>query len=157
MSGILYVMIGFPGSGKTTIAKQAVDADPNNSVWVSRDEIRYTMVSDQEHYFDKESEVYNEYCKRISKYLYDGKDVYADATHLTHGSRKKLLNKITVKPTKIIGIWVATPFNLCYARNAVREGIVHVPDQSMYRMKNSFQAPSAKLDKFDILVMARGY
>ena len=147
-SGVLYLMCGFPGSGKTTAAKKAAKSDPRIK-YVSRDEIRYTMVSDQEHYFDRENEVYREFCNQISRWLQQGNYVIADATHLTKNSRKKLLNNI-IKPAQIRCIFVNTPFNICMERNSKRKGITRVPDKQMYRMKNTLQMPSAT-EGFDMI------
>ena len=155
MAGILYVMIGFPGSGKSYFADHTVEHG-ENFVRVSRDDIRYQLINDQEHYFDKENEVYREYCNRISMYLHQGKYVLADATHLTHGSRKKLLSHLTEKPDYIVGLWVNTPFETCFSRNALREGILRVPDSQMYKMKNIFQKPNTKLDNFNEVMYVKG-
>lgn len=147
-SGVLYLMCGLPGSGKTTAAKNVIKNDPNIK-YVSRDEIRYTMVSDQDHYFDRENEVYREFCNQISRWLQQGNYVIADATHLTKNSRKKLLNNI-IKPAQIRCIFVNTPFNVCMERNSKRKGITRVPDKQMYRMKNTLQIPSAT-EGFDMI------
>ena len=147
-SGVLYLMCGLPGSGKTTVAKNVVKNDPNIK-YVSRDDIRYTMVSDQEHYFDRENEVYREFCNQISRWLQQGNYVIADATHLTKNSRKKLLNNI-IKPVQIRCIFVNTPFDICMERNSKRKGITRVPDKQMYRMKNTLQVPSA-IEGFDMI------
>lgn len=147
-SGVLYLMCGLPGSGKTTAAKNVIKNDPNIK-YVSRDDIRYTMVSDQDHYFDRENEVYREFCNQISRWLQQGNYVIADATHLTKNSRKKLLNNI-IKPAQIRCIFVNTPFNICMERNSKRKGITRVPDKQMYRMKNTLQVPSA-IEGFDMI------
>lgn len=137
----LYIMVGLPGSGKSTYAKETLLKANPDWAYVSRDEVRYQYVSDQEHYFDKEDEVYREFCNRIEMYLLQNKNVIADATHLTVGSRKKLVNKLRVKPDKMYAIFMDTPFDTCMARNAERTGITRVPDQQMYRMKNGFKRP----------------
>jgi predicted kinase len=147
-SGVLYLMCGLPGSGKTTAAKKVAKNDPRIK-YVSRDDIRYTMVSDQEHYFDRENEVYREFCNQISRWLQQGNYVIADATHLTKNSRKKLLNNI-IKPAQIRCIFVNTPFDICMERNSKRKGITRVPDKQMYRMKNTLQIPSA-IEGFDMI------
>ena len=57
--GTLIMMVGIPGSGKSTKAKKALAANPDWE-YVSRDEVRYEYVSDQNHYFDHEKEVFKE-------------------------------------------------------------------------------------------------
>lgn len=143
----LVIMVGLPGSGKSTYAKMLLKL---NEDWkyVSRDEVRYEYVTDQEHYFDHEFEVYKEFCNRIDKYLLDEKTVIADATHLTVGSRQKLLKHLTVIPDEVYVVIMTTPFDTCFERNAAREGIVRVPDKTMYQMKNNYRPPNARVETY---------
>ena len=137
----LVITIGIPGCGKSTYAKKLISLNPD-WVHISRDNIRYEYVSDQAHYYDHEDEVYKEFCNRITMHLMKNKTVIADATHLTTGSRKKLINSLGITPDEIIAIWFTTPFEVCMKRNQTREGITRVPDKVMYQMKNRFRPPS---------------
>lgn len=40
-----------------------------DDLYISRDEIRYSMISDKDEYFSKEKEVFNEYVKQIDEAL----------------------------------------------------------------------------------------
>ena len=60
----LIIMCGIPGCGKSTYAKKLIELHPD-WIYVSRDEVRYETVSDQNHYFDHEADVYKEFCNRI--------------------------------------------------------------------------------------------
>lgn len=139
----LIMMIGLPGSGKSTYAKMLMGVNPGCE-YVSRDEVRYEYVTDQAHYFDHENDVFKEFCNRIDKFLLQDKMVIADATHLNIASRKKLLDKLQVIPDEITAIVVNTPFEICFARNAERVGITRVPDKTMYSMRNNFRPPSPR-------------
>ena len=78
MNNTLVLMCGAPGSGKTTIAKKLMG---NNDLYISRDEIRYSMISDEDEYFSKEKEVFNEYIKQIDEALTKNYHwIFADAT-----------------------------------------------------------------------------
>lgn len=143
----LVIMVGLPGSGKSTYAKKLLELNPNWE-YVSRDEVRYEYVTDQKHYFDHEFEVYKEFCNRIDKHLLDEKTVIADATHLTVGSRQKLLDHLAVVPDEIYVVVMQTPFEVCFKRNATREGIVRVPDKTMYNMKNNYRAPNPIVETY---------
>ena len=151
--GILYMMCGMPGSGKSTLATNIIKKQPEIK-YVSRDTIRLTMVSDQAHFFDKESDVYREFCNQISMYLQQGKAVIADATHLTKKSRQKLLNNI-YPPASVRCVYMRIPFKVAFARNAARKGITRVPDDQMYKMKNRFQPPSPS-EGFDLIYTVNG-
>ena len=149
--GTLIIMVGLPGSGKSTYAKKCLQLHPDWK-YVSRDEVRYQYVADQEHYFDHETDVYNEFCNRISMHLINGDTVIADATHLTVNSRTKLVNKLDIKPDMIIALCMDTPFEVCMARNSKREGIIRVPDKAMFRMKNSYQRPNPLVENIDKVI-----
>lgn len=152
---MLVVMCGIPGSGKSTYAKKLIEMHPDWK-YVSRDEVRYEYITDQAHYFDHENEVYKEFCNRIDMHLLNGCTVIADATHLNKASRDKLLRSLTAPIDKKVVIVVNTAFTICMERNAVREGITRVPDQSMYRMKNIFKKPSLVVEDFDQILNVNG-
>jgi predicted kinase len=143
----LIIMVGIPGSGKTTYAKKLLELHPDWK-YVSRDEVRYEYVTDQAHYFDHESEVYKEFCNRLSMHLINGDTVIADATHMTSKSRFKLIKNLSIKPDKIICVVMTTNFECCMARNAQRQGIIRVPDDSMYRMKNTYKKPNSRVEEY---------
>lgn len=156
MSGTLIMMIGIPGCGKSTYAKKVLLAKNPTWKYVSRDDVRYEYVTDKNHYFDHETEVYAEFCNRITMHLINGDTVIADATHLTVNSRKKLIHKLGVRPDKIYAVIMDTPFEICMERNAKREGITRVPDDNMYRMKNSYRPPNLVSEPFTSLVRVKG-
>ena len=154
MNGSLIMMIGIPGSGKTTFAKQY--AKDNDYFYISRDEIRLNLIKDKEHYFDRENDVWKEYVNRIVMHLEKGETIIADATHLNRGSRLKLLNAIRpkVKPAQVIGIVIDTPFEECMKRNNKRTGLELVPEQTMYNMNRNFKVPAFD-EQFDKIYVVR--
>ena len=64
----LIMMVGAPGSGKSTFAKTMAE-EYKNMVIVSRDEIRYSIVKEDEEYFSREDDVIAEYYYTIAKNL----------------------------------------------------------------------------------------
>lgn len=143
----LVILCGIPGSGKSTYAKELLKLHPEWK-YVSRDEVRYEFVSDQEHYFDRETDVYKEFCNRISMHLINGNTVIADATHISKASRIKLMNSLDIQPDEVIVVVLNTPFQICKERNSKRVGITRVPDDSMFRMKNKFKSPDARYESY---------
>lgn len=147
MAGILVMMVGLPGSGKSTYAKKCLETHPDWK-YVSRDEVRIDSVSDQAHFFDHETDVYKEYCNRISMHLINDDTVIADATHLTVSSRKRLLEHLDITPRSIIVLCIDTPFEVCMARNEKREGVIKVPKEDMFRLKNRYQRPNTNVETY---------
>ena len=135
----LFIMCGIPGSGKSYFANSIART---NSVIVSRDEVRFSIISDEDEYFSKENLVFREFVKRIQEGLDNNKVVYADATHLNGVSRFKLLNSLDVTNTDVIPVYMKTPLSVCLERNAKREGRRRVPDTVIKNMYNSMTDPA---------------
>lgn len=134
----LRLLMGAPGSGKSTWIKNHLCLTDK---YVSRDDIRFSMVSETEEYFSKEKEVFKEYVKRINEGL-QNYDVFADATHLNAASRNKLLRAITTKVDAIEIIWIKTPLDMAIERNERRKGTrAYVPVEVIRRMYNQIEKP----------------
>ena len=146
MNNKLYVMMGCPGSGKTTYAKKALMND--NTIYVSRDEIRFSLLQDGEEYFSREKEVYREFIWKIYNAIQnEHKNVIADATHLNEKSRAKLFSSLPLDFSKIevIGIYMNTSLNTCLKRNETRKNTkTYVPRGVLRRMFFSIIPPSYK-------------
>ena len=140
MKNKLYIMAGCPGSGKTTYAKTHFP----NALYVSRDEIRFNLVSKDEEYFSREKEVFIEFVNAINLGLSLGKDVVADATHLNRASRLKLLHSLNLdrNKTQIEIYYMHPPLSVCIERNEKRKGTrSYVPIDVLKRMHKSFVPP----------------
>ena len=62
--GDLFIMMGVPGSGKTTLAKKLVEDKPN-TIRVSRDDIRFSLLEKGDEYFAKEDKVFKTFTYTI--------------------------------------------------------------------------------------------
>ena len=137
----LYLMMGVPGSGKSTYAKNVLKY---GDIYISRDEIRYSLLTDEDDYFAKENEVIKTFIESIDKSLvmeeYCG-DVFADATHLSPKGRAQVLNQLKNKD-KVSVIYLDIPLNVILERNAKRTGRALVPEDVVRRMYNSIQLPT---------------
>ena len=124
----LYLLAGVPGSGKSTWLKQHA---PDNSIVISRDQIRFSLLQDGEDYFAHESEVFFEFINQINDALeneYSDVPIFVDATHLTKASRAKLLKHLFKEDIAILSIyWFDTPLKICFERNDQRSGLAKVP------------------------------
>lgn len=141
MKNKLYIMSGVPGSGKSTFANLYFPG----AVYVSRDEIRFNLVKENEEYFSREDEVYDTFINKIKKALNENKDVIADATHLNQYSRLKLIKLSGVDPekTEIVVIFMRIPLKECIARNEKRKGTrSYVPPSVIAKMFKNLRTPT---------------
>ena len=126
----LYTMIGLPGSGKSTIAKQIP-----NAVVISSDAIRKELYGAEE-IQGNGKQVFDLVYKRIGEELAKGNDVVFDATNITPRARKAVFRF----PAEHIAIFVDTPLDECLKRNATRTR--KVPEKVIYRMYEDYILPS---------------
>ena len=141
----LFMMIGIPGSGKSTYAKDMVDNFNNEDRiidYISRDEVRFSLLKEGDPYFSRENEVYKIFTNKIKESLKNGHDVIADATHITWGSRHKLMQAIRgIDNVEIVAIVMNTSYDTCERRNMEREGRACVPTSQLERMWEQFEYP----------------
>lgn len=150
----VWLLSGLPGSGKSTWARQKITE--NGGVWCSRDEVRFSIVKENEEYFSHEDEVFNTWIKQINKALENSEveDIYVDATHLNDKSRNKVLNRLTKNTDieKITNVLFLTPLETCLERNKQRSGRAVVPEEVIRNMAKTFQIP----ERYPVLFIKEG-
>lgn len=142
----LWITSGPSGSGKSYWCQQAVQR-LNNTLWISRDKIRFSLIKEDEPYFKKEKLVFSQFVQQIQQGLCNYDTVFADATHITKASRLKLLHAL--KLDEDIDIYVAVffvPDDVCLERNSHRQGREKVPKTVIKHMCQIQTDP--KLDNF---------
>lgn len=141
-NGILYVSCGVPGSGKSTFLNEMKNPE---EIIVSRDTIRFSILKPEEEYFSHEKEVYSKFLSEITRFIRNGFNVYADATHLNEKSRYQLLHGLHnrgCKPSEINAIYFNVPIDICLERNELRNGTkTYVPRGQIRRMFEQYNFP----------------
>lgn len=136
----LYIAVGLPGSGKSTLYEMAY----SNCKYISSDAIReeaFGDVNDQSH----NNEVFNIMENRTIEALLNYESVYYDATNLSSKRRINFIKIIRQRckqiadELEIICILVVPPLNIVKERNAARER--KVPEYVIDRMIKSFEVP----------------
>lgn len=134
-------MCGPAGSGKSTWVKEHIKSD---EVYISRDAIRFDLVRENENYFSKEKIVFDRFVNLINKNLaaINCNSVYADATHISPSSRKKLINQLNLNGVDIIFVSVYPDVETCVKQNSTRQGRTLVPESVVRAMHEKYIIPS---------------
>lgn len=159
MRPTIKLLVGCPASGKTSWARQMENhAAMFNEVFpahVSRDDIRFKLVKENEEYFSKEKEVFNTFINTIQELIDERYPlIIVDATHVTKASRKKVLGQLELKDYKVDIVVIRPSLETCLARNALREGRACVPETAIINMYNSYEQPTEK--EFDYIEGNKG-
>lgn len=147
----LWILCGISGSGKSTWARTHIDKISDDVKYVSRDEVRFSIVREDEEYFSHEDEVYAKFIEEIKDGLANHKDTIADATHLNKASRNKLLRSLglSLKDCKVNAMVIDVPLEVALNRNENRKGTrSYVPKGVIKRMKSQFERPTEE-EPFD--------
>ena len=137
MRNRLTIVVGLPGSGKTTFAKRMRDLIPEHIVYFEAD--MYFEDVNGKYNFDrwKLGDAHQWCYQQVEQALVDGKWVYVSNTNLSRWERKKyidLANQIGCD----VGMVVC---------NGTYQNIHGVPEGNIESMRERYEAPSA--DEFE--------
>jgi predicted kinase len=155
----LWIMVGIPGSGKTWYAKNKLMKGCDWE-YISRDEVRFSMIKDDEEYFSHETAVFNAFIGKITfALLYGNDNIIADATHLDWGSRRKLLKAldkyISLKEVDVIPVVIEAKLEDILERNKFRSGRARVPEEVIRKMSASMNDPEKDPYKYTAIMKVK--
>lgn len=131
----LWVMVGLSGSGKSSVAKEIAENNPNTII-VSLDNIREELtgkVEDQ----SKNEEVFKVFHKRIREALENNTNVIADAANITMRSRRAIIENVKGIECRKIAYLIPKPFDQCKIDNLNRQH--PAPDEVLDKQIRKFQ------------------
>ena len=136
----VFVMCGPSGSGKSTWAIKQMQ--PQTDCLVSRDNIRFMLLKDDDDYFAKEKRVKQIFFEAIKTTTReDWENVFIDATHLTSVPRFHTLQQIA-NGVKIIAVSFEVPVGVAIERNSQRTGRALVPESVIKNMAAQYKIPA---------------
>lgn len=140
----VFLLSGISGSGKSTWICNMMN--PEIDTHISRDQIRFALLNDEDEYFEAEHKVREFFFKQIRDFTGDGYTddcVFIDATHLTPKSRKQVRNNIKGRPYQI-AVSFEVPLKVALERNKQRTGRALVPESAIYNMYDRYEKPTLK-------------
>lgn len=132
----LVMLVGFPGAGKSTLAKEY---ENKGYIVHSPDVIRNELNL---HSLDDTQKVFDILHERILVDMMDKKDIVYDSTNLTVRRRKKFLKLIKDFDYDKICCIVDTPLSICKYRNNKRTGYSKVEDEEYKTMEDVYEEPT---------------
>src|SRR5579884_2984230 len=115
MPATLYLFIGYPGAGKTTIAK--IISDKTHAVHLWADVERHKLFKEPTHSEKESHELYDKLNKATDYLLEQGKSVVFD-TNFNHFADRQKLRQIADKhAAKTVIVWVTTPIKVARQRS----------------------------------------
>ena len=132
----LNIMIGFPGSGKSSYAKKYLLT--NNSVYLSSDDIRIELYGfeDQTH----NTEVFERMKRETLMALQNDFDVVYDATNLSKKRRSDIIKSAKMCDAEVNAYLCCTPINIILERNITRQER-QIPWDKLIQMIQSIEPP----------------
>lgn len=123
------MMVGIPGSGKTTLAKKLVEKGFH---YLNADSIRLELYGNEAEQGDKE-EVFSLFFQRLEVALRDGLDIVVDNTNINMRQRKPILERAVSFSYSDVQLWLLdVSLEVCLQRNALRQRTV--PDDIVANM-----------------------
>lgn len=132
---VFYLMVGIPGSGKSTEAERL--AHREGAILVSSDGLRKQLTGSAGDR-SRDGAVFGLAFKTIKKALAEDKDVIYDATNLIRSDRMRVL-KILPPGVRKVCVYLKTPSGVAMGRNMGRARVV--PGEVIRRMRDTLKEP----------------
>ena len=141
----LFLMVGFPGAGKTTAAKYIHELTGALHVWA--DQERRQRFPNPTHSHEENLQLYAQLNVEVRQLLHDGQSVIFDTNFSFYKDRKRLRKIAAKEGARTVVVWITTSKDLARDRATVRsQGQStrvwgNMPLQHFERMSRNLQPP----------------
>jgi predicted kinase len=139
----LYLLIGYPGAGKTTVSKVLAKATGAKHLWADFE--RHKLFHSPTHSEDESNELYEKLNASADYLLGRGKSVVFDTNFNFYKDRQKLRSIALKNNAEAIVIWVKTPENVAKERAVKAHSSRNLYDMNM--SEEQFNSIVSKLEE----------
>jgi len=111
---VLYLMLGYPGAGKTTVAKIIHSLTGAKHIWA--DQERQRMFSEPKFGEPESTELYDILNREAEEFLASGLSVIYDTNFSYRRDRNKLTAIAATAGAKTLIVWVQAPLDIAKSR-----------------------------------------
>ena len=104
---VLYLMVGYPGAGKTSLARIISEATGAIHIWSDKE--RHEMFPNPTHSQQESHQLYEALNKRTSQLLAAGNSVVFDTNFNFYSDRQKLREIAANNNAECRVVWLSTP------------------------------------------------
>jgi predicted kinase len=134
----LYLLIGYPGAGKTTVSKIIADATGAVHLWADRE--RHRRFGRPTHSQQESMQLYDELNAKAGQLLAGGQSVVFDTNFNFYADRQKLRDIAQRQGAETVVVWVVLP------KATAKIRAVHTVDS-----RNGYQVSMSE-EQFDAIV-----
>ena len=145
----VYIMVGVPGSGKSTVAKEL--SEQNGAIILSSDSIRKELYGDENIQGDGRF-VFKTLFERANNAISNGFDIIIDATNVDRKARKNVFKSLKGE-FNATAVFVDTDINECLRRNNLRERVV--PEEIIMKFYNRLTIPEKSEGFSNVIIWSK--